>query len=846
MMREASLLLLYAALGILLLIFLGTRLAGVPPLGAVLDPKSGLYHTARLADAEPPSTVRIPGLTDSLQIVWDERNVPHIFAGNGLDAVAALGYVHAHHRLFQMDFIPRAASGRLSEALGAATIPTDAFLRRTGMEWGAQKNLTRIQRAGGLERDILEAYCRGVNAYVNALASADLPFEFRLLGYEPDQCSPIQPMRVLQYMNYDLSYGTDNPAYGWLQRRLDPHDYRTLYPADPDYSVPIIPSESESGVRANAAQSESGARWERIRSIDRPDAAAGRTGIQPAARRSRFSTTVSSLLEGFIPGKGSNNWVVAGSRSATGKPILAGDMHLSVTLPAIWYEAHIVTPEMNTYGVSIPGAPVLVEAYNEYLGWTFTNTGADQIDHYLLEVDSSETRYRFNGTWRDLELVPDTIHVKDAPPEIDTLRYAHWGPVSKRGGEWIAERWVAHDSSRTLLAVWMMNHARSHDEFQEALRYWDTPMQNILYADTSGVISIRSTGLLPVRRGGSGAGLLDGTSAEGEWIGRVPFDELPFAARPSHGFLTSTNQKPTDSTYPHYLGHDWGGTTYRSIRIDTLLRRKTVHGVRDLQHYQADVHAVQRDFFIPLIDTLRGLSSRADSLRQLLGAWDGEAALDRREPIAFHFFLKELERLAWDESAFDAVRIDPAGDTLAEPARVPTPSQTRLYYLLTNRPTSNWLDVESTLEVESAAGLLRKALEGAASDLAARYGWDTPRWRWEERHGIRFNHLIGALEGLGRGPLPYPGYNATLSPASDTLATHSASWRVVVDFSTSPPFGRGVYPGGQSGNPFSRFYDLHIPTYLAFEYYPLHNGTEPEDVGGAGPHQRTVLFPDSP
>ena len=832
MWRAASLLAFSGALSMLTLILLGTRVAGIPPLGALLDPKDGFYRTARLADAPPAGIVRIHGVADSVLIVWDERSVPHIFAGSGLAAVSALGYVHAYHRLFQLDFIPRAASGRLAAALGPAAVEADAFLRRTGMDWGARRNLERIEQDAGLELEILKAYCRGVNAYVDRLANRDLPFEFRLLGYEPDRCTPIQSLRVLQYMNFDLTYRSDDAAYGWLRRRLTDEDYALLYPENPDYSIPIIPSVGNPGARRSAAAAQSAAK--------RPSAPV----TAPPSGSSAAHAQLSPLLEGYLPGKGSNNWAVAGDRSATGKPILAGDMHLAVTLPAIWYEAHIVTPEINAYGVTIPGAPFLVEAFNEHLGWAFTNTGSDQIDHYRVDVDSSATRYRYDGAWREIELVVDTIWVNGGEAVLDTLRYTHLGPLTYRGGEWIAERWVAHEPSRTLLAIWLMNHARSHDEFQEALRYWDTPMQNILYADTAGAISIRSTGYLPVRRNRSGAGLLDGDTSASAWTGRVPFEELPYASVADRDYLTSTNQKPTDASYPYYLGHDWGDRTYRSIRIDTLLRSRPSHTVRDFQNYQSDVYAVQRDFFIPLIDTLSGLTGSAHELRRMLTAWDGSTSLDRNEPIAFHFFLTELERLAWDEGVLDAVMVGPRGDTLPSPLPLPRPAQTRLYYLLANQPRSPWLDMTSTLERETAAQLLRRALESAAAELELRYGWMTPDWRWGRRHGIRFHHLISALTPLGRGPIPYPGYDQTLSPAADTLATHSASWRVVVDFSQSPPRAVGVYPGGQNGNPFSTTYDLHIGRYVAFEYYTLRNVRRPEDLMGESLLHQTTITPE--
>lgn len=825
MRRAASLSAVWAALSVLLLALLGTRMAGLPPLGALLDPLDGLYRTARLAERMPPREISIPGLRRDVRVVWDDRRVPHIFAEDDLDAVTVLGYVVARDRLFQMDFIARAASGRLASALGAAAVPADRFLRRTGMDRGARKNLERIRREAGEEAAIIEAFCRGVNAYMDGLSRSDLPFEFRLLGYGPDRCTPMQTLRVLQYMNYDLTYATDEAAYGWLRRRLGATDYNLLYPEHPDYSIPIIPRSASAPETSTRNQTPG------------PSTAA----VLPALWPPRLT----ALLEGYRAGKGSNNWAVSNERSATGHPILAGDMHLSVTLPAIWYEAHIVSPGMNAYGVTIPGAPMLVEAFTDYLGWTFTNAGTDQIDHYLLEVDESGTRYRFDGQWRPFEIVLDTIRVNGGEPVVDTLSYSHWGPAAQYAGEWVAHRWVAHDTSRTLKAVWMMNHARSHEEFEAALRFWDSPMQNILYADRDGTISIRSAGYLPIRRGGTGRGVLDGRSRDGEWTGRVAFEELPHAVTPTRGYLTSTNQEPIDSSYAQYLGHDWGDRTFRSIRIDTLLRAKERHHVGDIKRYQSDVHVVQRDFFAPLLAELDDLSEQSEQLRRMLLAWDGEAATSRVEPLVLDEFISTLEELAWDESAFDPVRVGPDGDSLVRPYPLRRPTLTRLYRLLTTTPDSPWLDIRSTKVRESAVDLLRAALDSTAVRLERSYGSHSSSWRWGHRHQIRFDHLIRALVPLGRGPVAFPGFDDTLSPAGARLTTHSASWRLVVDFSTSPPTGYGVYPGGQSGNPFSEFYDMHLPAYLRFRYYELLTPTEPSAVETTRRLRQSVFQADS-
>jgi penicillin amidase len=695
------------------------------------------------------------------------------------------------------------------------------------MDWGARRNVQAIREEDGIEWDLLTWYAAGVNAYVDQLAPEDLPFEFRLLGYEPDPYSPLQVVRVLQYMTYDLTYGSDDADYALLRTRLGQQAFEQLYPRHHDLYVPIIPPEQQIGATTAAPL--------------QPSTSAGNLHITEAAQEAWHAHAAmqrslrGTLAEGYRAGKGSNNWAVTGTRSATGAPILAGDMHLSLSLPAIWYEAHLVTPTMNTYGVTVPGAPLPVEAFNHHVGWTFTNTGADQIDHLALEVDAARTQYRFEGEWRTLERVPDTIRVKNAAPVVDTLYYAHHGPVTfghrVNDGGAVATRWVAHRRSRTLQALWNMNRARDLASFEAALRDWDTPMQNILYGGTDGRIAIRSAGHLPVRRAGHGAGLLDGSTDRFEWVGRVPFDSLPHARDPAQEFLTSSNQRPTGPGYPYYLKWDWSDS-YRSLRLDALLRGRPVHTVEDLRRYQSDVHAMQRDLFVPLLASVDDLSPRADTLRQMLARWDGATSVDRPEPLVLDVFLERLRALAWDEDVF---------------SNLPNPEDVQLLTLVEDEPTSSWLDIQSTPQRETASHLLRHVLHAAADTLAARHEWDPAAWRWGDHHGVLFRHLTQnqQLEPLWRGPFPYPGFEATVSPARGRTATHSASWRVVVDFSTTPPTGYGVYPGGQSGNPFHpAFYDGHIDTYLNFEHYRLLNPSGPDAFAPADVGQRMRLVPE--
>ena len=513
-------------------------------------------------------------------------------------------------------------------------------------------------------------------------------------------------------------------------------------------------------------------------------------------------------------------------------------MHLRLSLPSIWYEAHLSAPGLNSYGVLIPGTPLPVEAFNDAVAWAFTNTGADVIDHYALELDAAGERYRYNGGWRPLERRPDTLRVKGRAPLVDTLYFSHWGPVVAGAGGAVAIQWVGHQPMRTLRALLGMNRASSVAAFEAALRYWDAPAQNILLAAADGTIAIRSTGRLPIRRQGHGMGLLDGSGDAGRWTGSIPFEALPYERNPERGYLTSTNQQPAPEGYPYYLGHDWR-SGFRSLRIDHLLRSRPQHTRADIASYQADVHVVQHDVLLPALRAASGPTPAAEALRRALVGWDGEAVVDRPEPLLFDELLRRLEDLAWDEPVFKlAAKPRSAGPNGPRDhfgvldLNAPKPSQSRLLHLLTQQPELGWWDIQATPGRENAGGLLARALGAAADTLRRRYGERLDTLRWGTHHRVTFRHLLGsdAVRALGRGPYPYPGFTETLSPASGRDVRHSASWRMVVDFSGGAPQAWGVYPGGQSGDPASRRYDDQIGAYLRYELNPLLRPRSPRDL----------------
>jgi penicillin amidase len=771
----------------LLLTGLNWPVSGSFRLGPMLDPIDGLWSTARHARPWDSGPLFVDGMQDSVYVTMDARGVPHIRAQSDTDAMVALGYVVVRDRLFETDFIHRVSTGRLAELLGEEALRIDRHFYETGIVDAVRRNTELMPDRMPLQTQAVDAYMRGANAWLRSLTPTEWPLEYRLLGgAPPDSLSREATMALYAYMTYDLSFRSADKGYESVRQAIGPEAFARLYPEHSEWEKPIVRKEEGSWVAGTPRTVQA------IDDVALADAAPGPEAFGvPAA-------------QGFLEGKGSNNWAVAGSRSVTGMPILAGDMHLSLTLPAIWYEAHLITPTANVYGVTFPAVPGIVEGITPTTAWAFTNTGSDQLDTYRVQLNEEGTQYFFDDTWRDLVVKTDTIRVKDADPVVQQTAFTHFGPVQRSADGDHVIRWVGHDFGTTFAAVWDMNRATHYEAFELAIRQWDYPMQNILYAGRDSVVAIRSTGYMPVRGQGNAFGVMDGTTSDTEWIGRVPFDELPHVIRPAKGYLTSTNQAPAPAGYPHYLGQNWE-SIYRSIRIDELLDGKARHSADDLASYHADQVAVQARYLQAPLARVDSLSDNAERLKRRLEAFDGDMHIESTDARLYVWFVDALEDAMWDESVF---------------ANGMEPKEIRIIELMRDDPGSAWFDIQGTPQREDAEAVFRAALEAAAALWAEDGFSDVP---FGEVQTLQMRHITGAepLRPLWREGFPFGGSPETLSPARTNPARFSASWRVVVDFSTSPPQARGIYPGGQSGNPFSTLYDSHIRKFLDFDYYPL-------------------------
>ena len=809
--REIAAALLLGAGGLAL----SRPLGPVPALGPLLDPARGVWAAAR-GPAVPGAhdTLALAGLRGPVRVVYDRRHVPHIFAATERDAYQALGYVVARDRLFQLHVQRLAASGRLTELAGPAALPLDRETRGLGLPRAAEAKLAAMSAD---DRAVLDAYAAGVNAYLGSLGAAELPVEFTLAHARPEPWRPIDAVHVMNRMGYTLASEAREADLTAAAARVGARAAAALVPAREPIVEPIQPNGQGSPRDDFAPLPPPGA----------PDAAAARVAAAYDAFFPALLTpaaTATPVEE--RPHQASNNWAVAPARSATGHALLAGDPHLELSLPSIWYEAHLVVPgRLDVYGVTIPGIPGIVIGFNRDVAWTFTNTGVDVKDFYAEEVDdpAHPTRYRLDGAWAPLERRVEEYRTgAGALVAADTLLFTHRGPMRRTpgagGARWVSMRWTVLEPGGELGAFRDAARARSAREFLDAMaRGYRAPAQNMLAADRGGTIAIRSTGRYPVRPGnGSGDQVRDGRTRAADWTGDLPVDHYPQAFDPAQGYLASANQQPVDarSAAPN-AGDYWAGgyDPWRALRINELLRADARVTVDAMRRYQADPGAARADRVVPyfLHAAQRPAPNGVDPDRlaeagRLLGQWDRRYPLDNTRAVLFEWAMRELAARTWDEldlSPRPVAGVDPFGKPTTRPDRAFAPSAAVLAELLADS-ASPWWDERATPARETRDDVLAQALVAALDSCREKYGApDAGGWTWSRLRHANIRHL-GRVPAFGALDLPVPGGPNTLWPSS-AEGYYGPSWRMVVELGDSVR-AWGIYPGGQSGDPLDPTY----------------------------------------
>lgn len=773
----------------LLLIFLMDRgwMIGsipIPPLGKFLDPYHGFWQNIEPNGYQGKKQLMIPGLQEPVSIVYDSLLIPHIFAKNNNDLYLAQGYVTAMHRLWQMEFQTHAAAGRVSEIVaGDAILDYDRRQRRLGMTYGAVKALDAME-----QHPAVIQYTKGVNAYIQSLRYVDLPFEYKLLDYKPEPWTPLKCALLLKNMAQTLNFGDKDIEMTNALKLFGKEMVDLLYPDNEHVGDPIV---------------------------DKP----GQWNFAPVA----LNDTPPALPDELIgiskppppdPTIGSNNWAVSGSKTYTGYPMLAGDPHLQLNLPSIWYAIQLNAPGINAMGASLPGVPTITIGFNDSIAWSVTNAQRDLVDWYKITFkDKTRDQYLLDGKWVNSRKVIERITVRGGPTFYDTVVYTHWGPVvydhSFHAGNELngyALRWIAHDASEEINAFYRLNRAKNHAEFSEALNYFSMPAQNFAFASVAGDIAMRVQGKFPVRRKDEGKFVLDGSRRSNGWLAFIPNEQNIADKNPPRGFVSSANQYPADSTYPYYVTATHY-EAYRNRRINNVLRNSGNITYRDMMKLQTDNYnlkaAESLPTFLSHLDTTT-LTHLQKQAYRVLRSWDYINSANSAGASYYEAWWDNLMTLIWDEMSDTSTAL-----------QVPTTYTT--IKLIKEHPTLEFFDILSTPEKETAADVVHKAFLLAVEDIE---NWKTEHATlpvWAEYKGSYIAHLLPGLTPLSV-PVKTGGNHDIVNAHS---RTHGPSWRMIVSLEPSGVKAWATYPGGQSGNPGSAFYTNLVPRWAAGDYYAL-------------------------
>ena len=826
---------LLAAVTLAAALWIGLRPIGgaVPPIGGLLDPAHGIWAVVRTAELPRLAELKIPGLKDSVLVRYDDRGVPHIFAQNDDDLMRAFGFVVARDRLFQMEMQTRAVAGTLSEMLGAATLELDREARAQGLAWGAERKWAAIPDTSA-HRRLVTAYSDGINAYIAQMGPDDLPFEFRLFNARPQAWKPQYTYYLLARMALTLAHSDGELRRATTVALVGERAADALFPANAPIQEPIQPVD---GRRAPVVSSTPLPPPVLQAVPSRRDST--RMALAEELERASTQLALADIRPNGEIAVGSNNWAVSPRRTAAGRALLSGDPHLQLTLPSIWYEVHLVVPGViDTYGVTIPGGPIIPIGFNRSMAWTATNTGADVEDYFEEKVDDVRrpTKYELDGQWVPLE--PRVEQVRGRRGVVlrtDTIYHTHRGPMLRAGQRWISRRWTALDVSDEGNALRRANEAHSVEEWMRVMADYAVPVQNFLLADTLGHIAIRSTGHYPARAGdGRGDRILDGTTRASDWQGWWPIARYPQSIDPKQGYLASNNQQPKDPQVdPAYFGSNWPAP-WRGMRINHLLRNDSAVTPDAMRRYQTDPESEQTGFFLPpMLDAVSKaaaagpVDTAAVRGAALLREWDGKFTTDNERAVLYDAMMDELSRRTWDElRGTNGTR------------RGPTPSSAILAQLM-QTPDSPWWDDQSTPGRETRDTILVASIAAAYRTVTQKYGPPGPRWRWSGIRTATINHLL-RIPALSRSKVPMQSGRGTLSP-SDGDGSHGASWRFVVELGPEVR-AWGTYPGGQSGNPVSDRYDDRLPKWASGTLDTLRFPRRAADI--AAPRASLTLRPE--
>ena len=774
----------------------------IPPMGKFLSPQHGVWQNAEAADKNYNASLKFDNLKGKAEVYFDERLVPHVFAEYDEDLYFIQGYLHAKFRLFQMDLQTKAAAGRASEIAGSKAIQYDRRQRRLGMVFAAENALREIEK-DPQAKALFSAYTNGINAYIASLKESELPVEYKLLNFKPEKWSNLRTALLLKMMANMLAGDTETDLANTNAKSVfAPDEFAALYPQVPDSLMPIVPKGT---------------------AFDKP----GITPIKPVSADSvYFSAKQEVAMQNFVEddaADGSNNWVVAGSKTKTGVPILCNDPHLELTLPSIWYEMQLKTPTSNVYGVSLPGSPFIIIGFNDSIAWGVTNSQRDVKDYYNIRFkDKSKQEYWFNEKWEKTRLEIDTIKVKGAGDVYDTIAYTVFGPVmydesfadtltkSKLN---LAVRWTAHDPSNEGMAIYQLNHAKNYDDYALAIKGFNCPGQNFVFASKTGDIAIWQQGKFPARWNGQGLYIMPGSDSSYMWQGFIPQPENPHAKNPERGFLESANQRPADASYPYFIPGSY--ITARGITIENKLSAMNGITPEDMMQLQNNYFNTTAEDVLPILFknvNEANLSKKEKEYLDIVKSWDLLATAESEGQTVYTFWWGSLRKIIWDHLTRDAGNLK---------NKIPVMGAQALLEILKRDSSFMYkgTTAQDSLSGNNPVTLALKEATQKIDEALAKAGGKGLAWKKFNKPGVY--HL---LDKSKKDLLPFDRPNLDVGGAGDIVnaisGSHGPSWRMIVQMSAQTE-AYGLYPGGQSGNPGSKYYDNMIDYWVQGKYYKL-------------------------
>ncbi len=809
-------------------------------LAAVLG--TGYLYLMRRAFPRIDGSLQLPGLQAPVTVIRDKNGIPHIYAASTHDLFMAQGYVQAQDRLWQMESFRAGIAGNTSQLQPSiGNLETDKFVRTLGWRRAAEAD---YEVAGADAQAILQAFAAGVNAYRDAHAS-NLPSEFFIVGafgskgpnFQPQPWDAIDSLQTAKFMAWDLSGNAGNEMFHVkLMQKFGEAEYPAVVNAlQPPYDYQSKPIIVPKGIVWKNVPAQ-------LAIFDRLDAVFG--------ERER--------------GLGSNNWVLRGSRTTTGQPLLANDPHLGMQIPALWYfnslHCQPVSAEcpFDVIGASLPGVPGIVIGHNARIAWGVTNVDPDVQDLFIEKVNNDTNKYEYKGQQLDLQIVPSTWTIKGKLPagykpssnEVDeydaasdttkitlNVRYTGHGPLITDvddsyavDDQAVAFAWTAINAPEKVLeAFFGVNLAQNWKDFRAALSLYGTPSQNFIYADVDGNIGYQTPGRIPIRAKGDGQLPVPGWSGEYDWTGYVPFDRLPRAYNPPEGYIATANNAVVGPNFPYFLSMEWD-RGYRARRIVDLIEAKDKLSADDFAAIQGDSLDVAAQEIVPYLKDI-AVGGNAQKVLDAIRSWDFHTTEQSSGAGAYQVFWLHLLRNTFDDDLGDLARSYVSGDDVNRQAMIQLLAQ----------PDAKWWDNAATPDrVEKRDDILRQSLADAASDLVAQYGVDPNGWQWGKLHTITFKHRALGSQPVAfiynRGPFPVSGYSALVNATGGNFGfayqsgdpkltdimqeTFGPSLRQIVDLSDLNA-SRFIHTTGQSGLPTSPHYDDMTPLWLNIQYVPM-------------------------